>query len=316
MTDDVDWTYHHVAAVNMAPLNALAERIAASELTAPNWRMPMYPDDDIRFVQFIGVQNAINAHFTDPVTLTKYTVTRDGIPWSGSTGLCAALMRSAELGYDLCDPHNLQTLDLERAETLLAGDDVPLPLLPERVAYLNSVGATLQHFGHSFLNVAADAGFDAPTLVENLVEHFAAYATDRWVHPSSKELMVFDKRARLFTLMYEGRARDSKVLRRLSNIDEVGPVIDYQLPRLLRAEGVLVYAPTLSEPIDNRHLLPAGSEAELALRSVTGFAVELIAERVNRLRDDGITMVELDYALWSTGRGAPGEHHLTATLAY
>lgn len=313
---NVPWSYDHVA-VDADPLEALADRLAATELTAPNWRMPVYPDDDLRFVQFIGVQNAINTHFNDPVTLTKYTVTLDGVPWTGAAGLCAALTRAAAGGHDLCVAEHLQRLTLTEAAELLAGDDVAFPMLAERVMHLNNVGATLiAEFGGSFLNVVAEAGYDAPTLIETLVERFAAYGTDRWMHPRTKELLAFDKRARLFALMCEGRARDSEVLTPLSNLDAVGAVVDYQLPRLLRAANVFVYAPSLSDPIENQHLLVAGSEAELALRDATEFTVERLLEEVNARIDTPVTMVGLDHALWSAGRNTDGEHHLSATLAY
>jgi hypothetical protein len=117
--------------------------------------------------------------------------------------------------------------------------------------------------------------------------------------------------------MYEGRARSSDgALPTLSNIAGIGPVVDYQLPRALRADGVIVYSDTLAHAVDQGQLLPPGSIPELAIRCVTHAVVEDLVTAVSDLRSERVTMLELDYIMWVTGRKAAGRHHLTLTTAY
>jgi hypothetical protein len=302
--------------IDLDALAAYAAELQDRGFTVADWRLPVYPGDHSAFVEFIGIQNAVNACFADLATAEKYTVTYDGVAWSGAMGLCAALMRA-----ELLEAGQLANLDLGLAATIFAGDDVELPLLAERVAYLNSLAPSIARWGGSFGDLVDRCHYDAARIVNVLATQFPAYAGDRWLHPVTKQLHVFDKRARLFAVMYEGRARVSDgELPRLSNLDTIGPIVDYQLPRALRAAGVLAYSDELAGIVDRQQILPAGSAAEVELRAATSSAIWDLLANINTLRthagDTAITMVELDYALWVAGRTADGAHHLTPTLAY
>lgn len=313
------WVRDDVVTVDEAALDAYAATLAAAGLPAPDWRLPIYPRLDARrFVEFVGVFNAINFCFAD---LTggdgKYAVRFGDRTWAGATGLAAAIRRASNEGVDLLMPDVLARLDLRTAERVFRSETIPLPLLPQRVAFLNNVGATMLARNAGFSDLVADCGFSAPAVVDALTSTFAAYADDRFEHPVTHETLRFDKRARLFVVMYEGRARaSSHALRTLSGVEQIGPIVDYQLPRALRAAGVLRYGPTLAGIVDAGELLPAGSHAELSLRAVTAAAVDALLARVNALAGAPISMVELDHALWVAGRAAAGRHHLTATTAY
>lgn len=304
--------------VDPVALEALAEKLAQGTFVAPDWRMPVYPaDDDESFVQFIGIQNSLNFCFADPVDGTKYGVVYQDIPWGGAMGLCAALLRAADEGCDLRNPEILMHLSLADVQEIFRSDDAALPLLAERTALLTSLPGSLAPYGGSFANLVEACGFDAGVLIDRLVAEFPAYAGDQWLHPVTKELYVFDKRARLFALIYEGRARASAgALPTLSNVDAIGPPVDYQLPRALRADGVLHYAAELAAAVDDGELLPAGSCEELEIRVVTEQVIWTLLELVNAKLDKPISMVELDYALWVAGRKAGGRHHLCLTTAY
>jgi hypothetical protein len=186
------------------------------------------------------------------------------------------------------------------------------------VAFLNSLGASLGDYGGWFSALFEDCGYDARKIISRLVAEFPAYGSDRWIHPISKNLLIFDKRARLLPTIYEGRARDSHgALPTLSNLEAIGPILDYQVPRILRAKGVFVYEQHLGAAVDNGELLTPGSAEELAIRSVTGMVVSGLLSKLQRIKGkEAISMVELDYALWSSGRKASGRHHLTLTTAY
>ena len=304
--------------INHKALEAYAAKLGQSELAAPDWRMPIYPaSDDAKFVQFIGVQNSLNFCFTDPNTLGKYGVRYGDILWGGATGLCAALMAAIDNGVDILDVDVLANLSLLEARQLFASDDAPLPLLAERVALLNSLKASLDPYNGLFLNLIEDVGYDAGALEQRLVSEFPAYAGDCWMSPQRNETLTFNKRARLFAVMYEGRARSSKgALCTLRGIEAIGPIVDYQLPRALRAEGVLEYETRLANIVDNRDLIAPGSADEIAIREVTDYVIVRLTELVNAGRTEPVSMVEVDYALWVAGRKAGGEPHITLTTAY
>jgi hypothetical protein len=304
--------------INQEEVEALATQMATTPLTTPDWRLPVYPaTDDASFVQFIGVQNAINFCFTDPVSLNKYAASYQDALWSGATGACAALMRAVENGVDLLDTSVLAALSLGEARHLFVSAEAPLPMLSERVAFLNSLYASLEAYDDSFANLVEAAGYDALEIENRLVEEFPAFAGDRSIHPLTKEEFVFNKRARLFAIEYEGRARASNgKLPTLSNVDLIGPVVDYQLPRALRAAGALVYDEQLAEFVDGQRLLAPGSVDEIEIRLATDQVVRSLLTLINQQVEVPVSMVEVDFALWVAGRKAGGEHHLTYTTNY
>ena len=306
----------HVLYIDDEKLRSLASALASTALTTPNWRLPVYPqDDDDRFVQFIGVQNALNFCFFNPEVGSKFYVDYQDQIWGGATALCAALLRALDSGIDILDSAVLANLSMKDANQIFAPYGAPLPMLSERVALLNSLKPSLAPYEGSFANVIRASDYDAVQTIERLVA-FPAYGTDRDLWPRSHEPIAFDKRARLFTIIYEGRARDSETLPTLSSVDQIGPAVDYQLPRYLRSEGVLVYGTDLAAKVDSQTLIAPGSEEELVLRSATGEVCRLLVDEINAKRTSPISMVELDFAMWVGGRQAKGNHHLTLTTAY
>jgi hypothetical protein len=86
---------------------------------------------------------------------------------------------------------------------------------------------------------------------------------------------------------------------------------DYQVPRVLRAHGILVYSPPLARYVDNGHLIQPGSAYELAIRAATVLAVEQLAEVT------GAPSAIVDNALWTNQEAAKDmRFHLTKTTHY
>lgn len=299
-------------------LTRLTAELGGGEMIVPDWRLEVYPQsDDATFIQFIGVMNALNYCFFNPSEGEKFAVYWRGATWGGATGLCAALQRALDNGDNILDVGRLGELTITEAEGIFSSDGGALPLLRERVAYLNSLSASLAKYQGSFAEMVKECNYDATEIIAHLVTEFAAYGGDSCMDPETKEWYRFDKRARLFCLIYEGRARSSAgKLPTLENIDQVGAPVDYQLPRMLRDRGVLVYGEELSRKVDNGVLIPAGSEEELTLRLSTEAAIGELLVGINAQREKKISMVELDFALWVGGRQAAGRHHLTMTTAY
>lgn len=308
--------------MNKAALEVFAQELADATLEAPEWREPWYPeDDDADFVQFLGVANALNFCYTEPGH-EKFAVAWNDMTLAGSAGLMAALMRAREEGTDILNPYVLERLVSQDINTIFRSDAGPLPLMSFRDVYLRSLGRELRFRGFgSFLDFFEACDFDAAVIIPELIERFTAYGGDACLLPDGT-LFRFDKRARLLPLMYEGRARSSDgALRTLENVDAIGPVIDYQVAKTLRANGVLIYTAELDEKIAKGIPLTAWEEEEVYIRIAAHEAVILLLLSVNGIRADRgqepITMVELDFALWSAGRRLKEiSHHLCLTTAY
>lgn len=116
------------------------------------------------------------------------------------------------------------------------------------------------------------------------------------------------KKAQLALAMYGGHHLNRGL--RLDTSD-LTAIADYQVPRVLRAMGILNYDATLSGAVDNQVQLPQDSHQERAIRSATILACEEIATYA------GITAAAVDNALWQAQAYA-GEQpfHLTFTTRY
>ncbi|MCH8883246.1 MAG: hypothetical protein IIA41_07085, partial [SAR324 cluster bacterium] len=70
--------------------------------------------------------------------------------------------------------------------------------------------------------------------------------------------------------------------------------------------------------VDAGEPIPAGSEAEVAIRAATIWGCEWIARALTALRGRPVTAVEVDTLLWSAGQDKTGlpPYHRTRTIYY
>jgi hypothetical protein len=87
--------------------------------------------------------------------------------------------------------------------------------------------------------------------------------------------------------------------------------VDYQIPKVLEAEGVLEYCSTLQNKIKNFELIESQGAEERALRGATTIACEMISVEHN------ISIPALDRYLWLIRNNYKGKNfHLTKTTNY
>jgi hypothetical protein len=92
---------------------------------------------------------------------------------------------------------------------------------------------------------------------------------------------------------------------------DVTAAADYQLPKILRAMGILRYSKWLSDMVDQQLLIEADSLAECAIRAATVLACEKLAEHQN------CTLPDVDFWLWvNRNQARSAQFHLTRTSAY
>jgi hypothetical protein len=230
----------------------------------------------------------------------------------------ACLRRALDSGLDLFSGEYLRQISVRDVAEIFAGES-PVPMLQERWAILNEVGAVLsERFDGRFRKVFLDGeaiAFGRAGLVNRLVGSFPSFR-DESVHRATGAVLKFNKRAQLMAMMYQGRAVSSGSLRGLRDFANVGPIADYSIPRALHSCGILQYSPELEARILSRQLIDKHSVDEQEIRAQTVHAQVMLLVAINRLRSSPITFIELDYKLWTMGRGAKTPHHLTFTTAY
>jgi hypothetical protein len=106
-----------------------------------------------------------------------------------------------------------------------------------------------------------------------------------------------------------------------SDIDKLTMFADYRVPQILRAKGVLRYAPGLAARIDRLEVIPFASDEEVQIRAATVQAVERLKAEIELLSGggSGVKSIYLDWLLWQEGekvKDAILPHHRTLTVFY
>jgi hypothetical protein len=313
------WNEPKYVFINEEGLNQVAEKVASAEMNVPSWRAPVFPaGDDETFLNFIAVGNCINFAFTDFDTHQSFSVNYKDTEWRGAFGMWACLLRAVDRGTDILNGAFLSEMDRSQCEEIFEAPS-RIPMIEERWRILREVGCVLSaKYAGSFANLFESAEYRAfnngEGIVERLVADFPSFC-DESKHASSGTMLKFHKRAQLLGMMYQGRALSTTKLARLADFEDLGPIADYAVPRALHATGVLTYSVGLWEKIKNWQPIEEGSLEEQELRAQTVHAQALLQERLTELKFK-VNTLQIDYSVWSMGRGGGEPHHLTRTIAY
>lgn len=299
-------TEKEFVAVDAEKLNDLAIALRSETPVTPDWQIPeIFPKNHQAFTSHLLFECAADFAFRHFESGAKYEV--EG--YSGSTAMGRCFFR--RFGEGMVIPEYIldMTSSFFRTADFFQGKNLP-PLLGERQRNLREVAEVLiKKFGGDSMKVLETGDFkvgkdfwDDGGIVSVLRKNFPiAFGQD----------YKFHKRSQLFVLMYQGRALNAGGdLPLLSDPENIGPVVDYQVPNGLRWEGVLRYSGDLAERIDSRKIISKDSREEYEIRIATTYAVAEL------LKKTGWTIVQLDYRLWSMGQKSPYPHHLTPTTFY
>jgi hypothetical protein len=202
-----------------------------------------------------------------------------------------------------------------------------IPMADERVQKVNELGAKLlKSFEGKAMNVVRAAENSATKLVDLVVESFPGFR-DHAVYKGRQ--VFFYKRAQIlvgdiwaaFGRKCNQTITGSGMLRHpcdFPDIVELTMFADYRVPQLLREEGLITYNEALATKVNNKSLLPPGSEEEIEIRAATVHAVEMMVSRC-KVMGLSITSVELDWLLWQRGEErlkTMRPHHRTLTVYY
>lgn len=310
--------------VNDEQIDKYATELMSQNFKIPSWRTLVYPEDDDKIIEFLGVINSVNFCFTDFNTHKKFDIEYpegSGKIWSGAYGMTMCFKRALDEGIPVTDPQFLMRLTEKEAEHIFRHKNTPIPMLQERVYNLKNVGSTLFRCFESFEWIFRKNDFRFFSIVNDLFSYFNSYYDSGFV--KGREIF-FMKRAQLFPMMYHGRALSSDGrLQPIRDPENFGPIADYEVPKILKHFGILRYSVELAARVDDGMILEKGSAMEIEIRAQTVNAMSDLLCRVNekRLSDEliPITMAELDYAIWNMGRSDEFKklrHHYTYTTAY
>lgn len=323
------WENPRYVFVNDEALALTAKKLAREELPAPAWNTAhIHPPMDCGldlWTSYVGWVNTSNFAFTNfDYPYPKFTIEYPkGTFWKGAFALGASFMRAFEEGIPVFDAEYMANISLEQVAYIFRGiQNHPIPLLTQRWRiFLEVGGILLEKFDGKFGNIFEAGGWRAfnkgKGIVEQLVSNFPSFR-DESTHSPGGENLEFHKRAQLLALMHQGRSLNSNGrFPLIADADSIGPPADYDVPRALKILGILVYHPVLKFHIRSRQIILRDSLEEEEVRGQASNAMVQLVSRINKLRaDNKVSMVHVDYAVWSMGRQAKIPHHLTPTTAY
>ena len=293
-------------------IELLAERWADVSMPLPTFAYPGTPSErpESWWFTYVTLSVSVLACLWPPEGEQMWRTSHDGIWLDDAPGIFASFTRLVSTsGLDL---NRFMQLSDDDGPLIFQGEGT-LQLLGERVQTLRQVAATLtDRWDGNAANLVAEAGRDATRIAGLLTETVPGYqdrpTTDRGVLP-------FDKLSHLASAIMAAGVDWS-----FTNYQNFPVYPDYMLPRVFRHHGVLHYEDTLADHIDNRQLLPAGSEAEHAIRWATVHAGACLRSAL-AANGNEVDAPGLDYHLWSQavlGEAAAsfGEHHRTITMRY
>ena len=318
---------HRLPAVrlDLEALEAFAATLRAAPPPLPKWDHPAWPVEAGPALDAVVVLgNALNFSYwvpdgeamwgwpaatarfvqkADSERVLSSDLARSESILSDAFALFGRLTAALAAGVDLGDARVLQSSEIT---TLFDGGTGTQPLIPERIAFLQSIGRVLEaRFGGHLRHALA-----VPDALD-----FATHLATVW--PTAYEdapllegqPVPLRKRAQLAAGMLHA-ARIAREVPGLERPERLTLYADYMLPRVLRALGILVLAPGLAATIDRGDEVPPDSPEEVALRIATVAAGEGLVQAT------GIPAIALDYALWRAGFGITARHHRTRTTAY
>jgi len=234
----------------------------------------------------------------------------------GYLALAHALRRAHDDGVPVADPAYYATWSVDDLGRVLRGDPGAArhpPLLAERHAVAVDMGRWLLA-AYSGSALAALSGWGSAAEFSRVLA--ATLPRFRDVADYRGMQVAFLKRAQIAAHDC-GAALGEAAPAGLLDRSGLTAFADYKLPQVLRAEGVLVYAPGLGTAVDHRVELPTGCEEEVEIRALTVCAVD---DLVSALRSRGVECdaATVDGWLWWRAQELPGAapYHRTRTIWY
>ena len=307
--------------VSTDEIERVADWLAHEELAFPSGSVagPLsFGTDPWSTMDGIMLVTTLNFAFTDFGTGVKYSAERAGVTWSDSEGMVASLLNAKDAGIPVDSGAFMASVDRATLERVFSGN-IEMPMLDERVAILNDVGAVLcDRYGGRFSRFVRDC---APAMyaagdgvLERLVDEFPRFDDSSDFHGRR---IQFHKLAQLGMWQLHAALHQTGVWG-LRDLGSMTAFADYIVPVALRLMRIVAYRAELEDRINAGVLIGRDSDEEVEIRAATIVSTALLTDAVNRRRgsDRAIVIPQLDYRLWSAYHVTTWPHHLTRTIMY
>lgn len=317
--------------INEDKLYAEAEKNACNEFILPKWDEPyINPFNHTAFVSHIFWHNVVNFCYGHPYTENKDGTIKkfkardiSGKIHYGSYAMAACFYRRfAE--YPILYKDILPFIKtFSQMKKFFKGFN-SMPMLQKRWMMLTESAIVLDVFFQGDpRNILEEGNYKAfgsrekPGIVDILVDKFRlTFGSDSAViiSPLKVFYFYFYKRAQLFILEYNGRAVQSGgALKPIEDINELGPIADYELPRSYNASGIFSYNDYLRDLIQKKEPVFSKSSIEIEIRTATVWAQVKELEMINEIRKkkdlSELNIGHLDYYRWNMGRQLKNINH-------
>ncbi len=289
-----------------------ADTLAAQHVEPPAWNYARhYHDGAERTVNYLFLLDTLNFCFWGK---PRWKIEYRGETLDGYWALAAALKRAVEKNSQVVDAAFMARLTPQELADILRGTGTT-PLFVERWRNVRELGATLTNcWNGNAARFVECAAHDAPRLARMLAENFASF-NDVAIYDNRP--VYFFKRAQILVSDLWG-AFDHQDWGTFDNLETLTAFADYKLPQILRAWGILKYAPALARKVDAQIELAAGSRAEIEIRAATLWAVEFLRAAINA-QGRNLWSVQVDWILWQASQGkfaGMKPYHRVRTIYY
>ncbi len=298
--------------LNLKRIETVAQVLSLHPVPVPAWNYTYhYFDNTERTVTYIFLLDALNFSFWGE---PKWSIRRVRRDLDGYWALAAALKYAAERDPSFLDAESLAEISPAALARVLRGN-VEIPLFVERWRNAQELGRVLRdQFGGSAARLVDAANQDAAELARLVAEHISSF------HDTTQyqgHAVNFFKRAQILTGDLYGSFGGER-WGRFKNLRDLTAFADYKLPQILRAWGILHYAPSLARRVDRKIPLEKDSAAEIEIRAAMLWGVELLRAAL-AARGRILNSVQMDWFLWESSQGTVKgmkPYHRVRTIYY
>ena len=304
--------------INEEAVNKYSREWADRPFLTPPWDTSVhYEGTDEALANYILLLDSLNFCFWPDLGQPKWAIEYHGQRLNGYQALAASLKRAIEQGTPVNEASWMAQASLEDIKGIFKGLDpgVTIPLLDKRLEHVNQTGRVLlDKFQGQFSIALTSCQGSATALVNLLVENFPSF---RDIHSWKGQEVRILKRAQITDIDIYG-SFGGQGLGKFYDLDQLTVCADYKIPQVMRALGILEYAPELAQKVDHQELLPSGSREEMEIRVGMIWAAEYIRRQLEARHSPKLAL-EIDWFLWNLGQEPlPSEkpYHRTRTIFY
>ena len=281
--------------INHAAVERAAETLAEKQVAPPAWNYDWhFQDGTPRTINYLFLLDALNFCFWGK---PKWGIDYNGEKLNGYWALAASLKRAIQKDSQIADAEFLARISPQELADVLTGTG-NIPLFPERWRNARELGTVLKNLWEGeAARLVECAERNAPRLAQMVAENFASFND---IAGYDNHEVRFFKRAQIVVTDVWG-AFDGKDWGEFDNIDELTAFADYKLPQILRAWGILKYAPSLARKVDAQIELAAGSPNEIEIRAAMLWCVEFLREELGK-RGRNFWSIQVDWILWQASQ--------------